>query len=106
MNDKVLSKYDTITVGEMPFVQDEEEILNVVGRERHELNMIFIFEIVDISNARNAPRLSLRPWKIQELRDIVSKWQIVMRERGGWNSVFISNHDNVRFMARLTLSAC
>lgn len=60
MNDKVLSKYDTITVGEMPFVQDEDEVLRVVARERKELNMIFIFELVDLSNAVGAPRLSLR----------------------------------------------
>lgn len=96
MNEKVLSKYHAITVGEMPFVNDQDEILKVVGRERNELNMIFIFEVVDISNLPGAPRLTLRPWKVKELRDIISKWQNVMREKGGWNSVFISNHDNVR----------
>lgn len=76
----------------MPFVRDEEEVLRVVGQERHELNMIFIFEVVDVSNEPGAPRLTWRPWKVKELRDIISKWQIAMRERGGWNSVFIENH--------------
>ena len=102
MNREVLSKYDTITVGEMPFVQDEEEVLRVVGRERNELNMIFIFEIVDISNQKDAPRLTLRPWKVKELRNIVSKWQNVMREKGGWNSIFDSNHDNPRPVSQYT----
>ena len=36
---EVLSKYDTITVGEMPFVQDEDEIIRAVGQTRNELNM-------------------------------------------------------------------
>ncbi|GIZ39945.1 hypothetical protein CKM354_000330600 [Cercospora kikuchii] len=102
MNEEVLSKYHAITVGEMPFVNDQDEILKVVGRERNELNMIFIFEVVDISNLQGAPRLTLRPWKVKELRDIISKWQNVMRERGGWNSVFISNHDNPRPVSQYT----
>lgn len=40
IHDRVLSKYDTITVGEMPFVSDENEILKVVGAEAGELRMI------------------------------------------------------------------
>lgn len=95
INEKVLSKYDSITVGEMPFVRDEDEVLRVVGEERHELNMIFIFEIVDISNEPGGPRLTLHPWKVKDLRHIVSKWQNVMRERGGWNSVFVENHGEI-----------
>lgn len=92
INEKVLQKYDSITVGEMPFVKDEDEVLRVVGEERHELNMIFIFEVVDISNEPGGPRLSLHPWTPKGLGDIISKWQNVMRERGGWNSVFVENH--------------
>lgn len=101
LNDKVLSKYDSITVGEMPFINDEDEVLRVVGEERHELNMIFIFEVVDITNEPGAPRLTLRSWKTKDLRDIVSKWQNVMRERGGWNSVFIENHGEQMFLSGL-----
>jgi len=92
INDKVLSKYDSITVGEMPFVTDSDEILRVVGQDRGELNMIFIFEVVNVSNEPDAPRLTWRPWKVKELRDIISRWQTTMYERGGWNSVFIENH--------------
>lgn len=102
INQKVLSHYDTITVGEMPYVEDEDEILKVVGEERHELNMIFIFELVNISNIPGAPRMTLYPWKPAKLRRIVSKWQNVMRERGGWNSVFLENHDNPRTVSHLT----
>lgn len=29
----------------MPFVKDDNEILRVVGEDRGELNMIFIFEV-------------------------------------------------------------
>jgi glycosidase len=75
----------------MPFVNDEDEILRVVHEERKELNMIFIFDLVSISNVPGAPRMTLHPWKPKDLRDIVTRWQRVMYDRGGWNSVFISN---------------
>lgn len=34
---------------------------------------------------------ALSPWKVKELRNVVSKWQKAMRERRGWNSIFDSN---------------
>ncbi|KAK4637878.1 Alpha-glucosidase [Fulvia fulva] len=105
MNQKVLSKYDSITVGEMPYVTDEKEILRVVGEERKELNMIFIFEIVDVDNAPGGPRLTLHEWTVDDIREIVSKWQNVMRAQGGWNSVFIENHDNPRSVSRYVSDA-
>lgn len=118
INKEVLSKYDTITVGkssnlvtgcrlpltyfagEMPFVEDENEIIRVVGENEHELNMIFIFSIVDIDNIPGASRLTLHDWNASDLRHIVAKWQNVMRERGGWNSLFIENHDQPRSISR------
>ena len=98
----VLDKYDTMTVGEMPAVQDVEEILKVVAEKRHELNMIFIFELVDIDNKKGSFRLSLRDWDANEIKDIVSRWQRLMIERDGWNSIFCENHDNPRSVSRYT----
>lgn len=100
MNEKVLSKYDTITVGEMPFVDDEEEVLRVVHPDRKELNMIFIFEQVYVDNVPGGRRLTWSDWKPSGLRKIMSKWQKVMIEKGGWNSLFYGNHDNPRSVTR------
>lgn len=76
----------------MPFVNDEKEVLRVVGENEHELNMIFIFSIVDIDNIPGGSRLSLHDWNASDLRRIVAKWQNAMRQGGGWNSIFIENH--------------
>ena len=100
MYSKVLSHYETITVGEMPFVNNPEEILKVVGAERGELNMIFIFELVDIDNADNDFRLSFQAFKVAEMRRIISGWQTYMKDNDGWNSIFIENHDNPRSVSR------
>ncbi|KAK5705779.1 maltose permease [Elasticomyces elasticus] len=43
----ILTEYDAFSVGEMPWISDSAEILNCVGSDRHELNMIFNFDIVE-----------------------------------------------------------
>lgn len=98
LNRKVLSKYDTITVGEMPFVKDEKEILKIVGANEEELRMIFIFDMVGIDDQHW--RMTLQDWKLNDLKRIISKWQTFMIENDGWNSVFWENHDNARSISR------
>jgi glycosidase len=42
---QVLKEYDAFSVGEMPEVNDSDEILKAVGFDRGELSMIFHFEL-------------------------------------------------------------
>ncbi|KAG9549110.1 alpha-glucosidase-like protein maltase, partial [Aureobasidium melanogenum] len=100
MRAEVLDKYDTITVGEMPFVRDENEILKIVREDEKELNMIFIFEQVDIDNEPGKYRMTLRDWDADEIRKIFSHWQRLMIDKDGWNSLFVENHDNPRSVSR------
>lgn len=79
---KVLSKYDAITVGEMPGVSDIDEILRSVGSKAGELQMIFIFDIVNIDNAPGGSRFTLHDWNVKDLRHIINKWQRAMIEKG------------------------
>ncbi|KAL8771161.1 MAG: hypothetical protein Q9209_003332 [Squamulea sp. 1 TL-2023] len=99
---KVLEKYGAITVGEMPGVSDINEIIKTVKSGTGELNMIFIFDIVNIDNVPGKVRMTLQEWSVKDLRRIVSKWQSVMIEKDGWNSVFVENHDNPRSVSRYT----
>ena len=46
MNEKVLSRYDIMTVGETAGVT-VEEARKYAGKDEHELNMVFQFEHVD-----------------------------------------------------------
>jgi oligo-1,6-glucosidase len=101
MRAEVLDKYDTITVGEMPFVRDESEILKIVREDEKELNMIFIFEQVDIDNEPGKYRMTLRDWETDEIRKIWSHWQRLMIDKDGWNSLFWENHDNPRVISRI-----
>ncbi|KAF2829107.1 glycoside hydrolase [Ophiobolus disseminans] len=102
LNRDVLSKYDTLTVGEMPFVRDEDEIMRVVGAESSELNMIFSFDLVDIDNVPGDFKFTLHPWDATDLKRIVNRLQRLMLERDGWNSLFVENHDQPRSVSRYT----
>jgi hypothetical protein len=42
---KILKEYKAFSVGEMPGVEDPKDILDAVGFDRGELNMIFHFEM-------------------------------------------------------------
>ncbi|KAI4207912.1 MAG: hypothetical protein LQ348_000410 [Seirophora lacunosa] len=99
---EVLEKYGAITVGEMPGVLDIEEIVRTVKSGTGELNMIFIFDIVDIDNVPGKVRMALQDWTVKDLRRILDRWQRIMIGRDGWNSVFCENHDNPRSVSRYT----
>ncbi|KAK4197141.1 family 13 putative glycoside hydrolase [Triangularia verruculosa] len=97
---EVLDKYDQMTVGEMPFVYDETEFLKIVHQMDGYLNMIFHFELVDIDSKRgDVPgdsRMSIGHWDVSDLRRIITRWQRIMLDGGGWNSLYCENHDQPR----------
>ncbi|MGZ7445650.1 glycoside hydrolase family 13 protein [Paenibacillus sp. TH7-28] len=97
MNQEVLAKYNTITVGEMPNVGVEEAKL-YTAKERQELNMVFHFEHVDVGNGKFG-KWSPQPWKLTDLKTIFTRWQKGL-EKQGWNSLYWSNHDQPRAISR------
>ena len=99
--EEVLSKFDTITVGEMPGISDIHEIIKTVGTNAKELNMIFIFDIVDIDQVSGSEdKFSYQPFTAKDISRILSKWQESMTDHDGWNSIFLSNHDQPRPVSR------
>ncbi|MGL5347194.1 MAG: glycoside hydrolase family 13 protein [Peptostreptococcaceae bacterium] len=97
MNNEVLSKYDIVTVGETPGVS-VEEAKKYVGEDEKELNMVFQFEHMDIGNGPNG-KWDNNPFKLTELKSIMSKWQYGLEENG-WNSLYFNNHDQPRVVSR------
>ncbi|MET3696433.1 oligo-1,6-glucosidase [Bacillus oleivorans] len=98
MNKEVLSKYDILTVGEMPGVRPQQAI-DYTGEDRNELNMVFQFEHVDIDSGPEG-KWDLRPFDLIRLKEILSKWQEELFEKG-WNSLYWNNHDQPRIVSRL-----
>lgn len=96
IDEKVLSHYDVMTVGETPFTTTLD------GRfyshpDRHEISMIFQFEHVSIDREEhNAVR---KPFDLIQYKEIMSRWQIDLYQKG-WNSLYWSNHDQPRTVSR------
>jgi len=88
MRKEVLEKYDTITVGEMPYVYDEDQILHVVHPETGSLNMIFTFEHTEVDSIPGESKWSLRKWKFQEVKRITNRLQRLTIRKDDWNSIF------------------
>jgi len=97
MNSEVLSKYDIMTVGEMPGA-DVDQAKLYTGEDRGELNMVFQFEHMDVDSGPGG-KWDLRPWTLKGLRDILHKWQIGLQD-SGWNSLYLNNHDQPRMVSR------
>lgn len=100
MNDEVLSKYDVMTVGEMPGASPKIAI-EYAGLNEDRLNMVFQFNHVNIS-----PNVDKRlghwndePINLIELKKTLSKWEIALDNRG-WNSLYWSNHDQSQAVSR------
>ncbi|KAK0947534.1 hypothetical protein LTR29_001142 [Friedmanniomyces endolithicus] len=99
MNREVLSKYpNLITVGETPFTHHDFDVLvPYVLPENKELQTIFQFEQQEVDGY---PQLVPKDYQLSEFKEITSRWQVEIQKRGGWNSIYLENHDVARSVSR------
>lgn len=100
MNQKVLSKYNIMTVGEMPGSTPDDAVTytNLNGSE---LNMVFQFQHISVGSNPDS-RLGKwydQPPKLTDLKQALSIWQTKLDGRG-WNSLYWDNHDQARAVSR------
>ena len=99
MKEKVLSKYDIMTVGETPNVSTEDAVM-IVHSETGALNMVFQFEHMGLdSTDGEGSRRSVKRWKLADLKAVTTRWQKNL-EKDAWNSIYLANHDQPRAVSR------
>ncbi len=98
MNQRVLSKYDLMTVGECAGVTIEEA-KKYANAEGTELNMVFQFEHTSLDSG-TMDKWCKKPIPLQELKANLSKWENEL-EGKAWNSLYFCNHDQPRIVSRL-----
>ena len=100
MKREVLAKADLITVGETPGVtpQDADMITN---EETGALNMVFQFEHMDLDAVKGTQwgKWAFKPLALKDLKTTITRWQTGLEGRG-WNSNYLSNHDQPRPVSR------
>ncbi|MBT2690413.1 alpha,alpha-phosphotrehalase [Bacillus sp. ISL-47] len=98
MNEKVFSKYDSMTVGEMSSTTIDH-CIKYSNPEREELSMTFNFHHLKVDYP-NGEKWALADFDFGALKQILSKWQAEMHKGGGWNALFWCNHDQPRVVSR------
>ncbi len=98
MKQKVLSRYDLFTVGEAPFVTTQDAIM-IASEQTGALEMVFQFEHIDILNAGTEPGGMAKPWRLLDLKRVMTRWQKDLENRA-WNSIYLGNHDQPRSVSQ------
>ena len=98
MNEKVLSKFDIMTVGETAGVT-LEEAKKYANTDGSGLNMVFQFEHMDLDVGEKF-KWSTQPMPLVPLKENLTKWQKGL-DGVAWNSLYFCNHDQPRIVSRL-----
>ncbi|MBD2156154.1 alpha-glucosidase [Leptolyngbya sp. FACHB-16] len=99
MRQQVLDDYNTLTVGEA-IAATPAQAIELTHPETGPLSMIFHFEHMQLDEEPGAPMgWGWRHWSLLELKQIMTRWQKEL-EGKGWNSQYLSNHDQPRQVSR------
>lgn len=97
MRKEVLSRFDTITVGETSGVTVQEAV-KYAADDESELNMVFQFEQNELDNGEYG-KWNLNQIDLPDLKAVLSRWQTYLEGRA-WNSLYWNNHDQPRVVSR------
>ncbi|KAH8690618.1 hypothetical protein BGW36DRAFT_350080 [Talaromyces proteolyticus] len=99
MNEKVLSKYDIMTVGEYGPTYDTSLALKYCSASEKRIDMGFQFETVYIGFGK-IDKFQYEPFTLGEFKRRHAKWQTFIEGNDGWTSAFLENHDLPRSVSR------
>ena len=98
MNQQVLSKYDCMALAEGAGMT-KETALNFVDADRHELDMGYHFEGVDLGYEKGFYKKMNPNWSLLAFKKIYSDWDKVY-DKKGWGTIYLGNHDQPRMVSR------
>lgn len=97
----ILSRYDAITVGELPHTPDMARVVRYVSAQAKQLDMVFQFDVVNVGFGKvNHFDVAPRTWSLPELKEAINRTQDIIRGTDAWTTVFIENHDQPRSVSR------
>lgn len=98
MYDKVYKNYDAMTVGEVGHC-DRETALKYVSASAHEMNSIFLFDLVEVG-ADGKDRFATKGWNIDQMRTAITNMSDFAEGTDAWATAFSENHDQPRSVSR------
>ncbi|CUM63805.1 uncharacterized protein PRCAT00001389001 [Priceomyces carsonii] len=94
----VTSKYDVMTVGELGH-SSIEETLKYVSAKENELNMVFLFDLVELG-ANPDDKFDFKGFTLKDFKDCIKKQSSFTENSDGWATAFSENHDQPRSITR------
>lgn len=98
MFDKVTSKYDVMTVGEGWHASKEESLKYVSAKEK-ELNMMFLFNVVDLG-CHIQDKFRFEGFELPDLKKALFDQDDLLKGSDAWGTIFMENHDQPRSISR------
>ena len=98
MRQRVLSRYDLLTVGETS--GGTENALRYASEDESELNMVFGFEHNDgLNDGTELGKWSDHGAPLKDVRSVLNRRQTELQGKA-WNTVYLGNHDQPRQVSR------
>lgn len=98
LNKRAFGPHQMMTVGEMSSTTIDH-CIRYTNPKNEELSMTFQFHHLKVDYP-NGEKWTKAPFDFIELKKILSEWQVRMHEGGGWNAMFLCNHDQPRAVSR------
>ncbi|CAG8173519.1 unnamed protein product [Penicillium nalgiovense] len=95
---QVISKYDAMTVGEVGH-STKEEALKYVSAKEKEMNMIFLFHLVNVGSV-SKDRYRYSGFDLVDMKKAIIDQDDYFKNTDGWSTVFTENHDRPRSISR------
>ena len=93
LNQKIFSKKDILTVGEVGGDPSNESVLEYAGYDSKELNMVFTFDHLWKFDKDS------KKTNLLELKKTMNTFQTGLFNKG-WNTLYWENHDQIRVMSK------
>ena len=97
MHERVLSRYDIVSLGEGVGIKPENASL-YVGEDREELDIVYHFDLLHMVNSDGRFSEKL-PFDLVRLKHLVQMWYDAVGD-SGWTVNTLSNHDYARMVSR------
>ncbi|WP_337032071.1 alpha,alpha-phosphotrehalase [Paenibacillus illinoisensis] len=98
MYEEVFGPYNMVTVGEMSSTT-LEHCIRYSNPASREFSMTFNFHHLKVDYP-NGQKWELMPYDFEAMKRLFSEWQTGMQAGGGWNALFLNNHDQPRALSR------
>lgn len=95
---KVTSKYDAMTVGEVGH-SSREDALKYVSAKEKEMNMMFLFDVVEIGSPTE-DRFLYQGYTLKQFKQAVANMSTFTEGTDAWATCFVENHDQPRSITR------